>query len=448
MVKDELGRDAVILHTKRYRKGGLLGFKSKEIVEVTAAVDDTPRRPRVKLPKAAKPAAPVPATPPLVRPQAVLAQYKTAGTEAGVTLAQSADLAARLSGVPAEETLAPAPIQPIVPVQPVAPVRPLQPATAVMPTATAAASPRVIRAEKPAPPEPAAAAHQAQDTEKIQALEQELVQMKAMLEQVISQKHEDPEMVTLQDTMQEQEISEAVLQDMIRNMPAGDILAETGSERAFKALSDYLHDALKMSDGIILKDGRPKIVALIGTTGVGKTTTLAKIAAKFVLERGVSAALITADTYRISAVDQLKTYSDIIGLPLEIVYSPAELRTAIRKFRNKQLILIDTAGRSQKNDYQMQELQEFLEAEPEIEKHLVLSATTKSRDALNILERFSVCKPDRVLFTKTDETTSLGFIVNLLFDKRITLSYLTNGQSVPDDIAPASSEILAKLLLR
>ena len=445
MVKDELGRDAVILHTKRYRKGGLLGFKSKEIVEVTAAVDDTPRRPRVKLPKNAKPTAVVPPSVSSVRPPAVLAQYKTAGTEAGVTLAQSADLAARLSGVPAEETF--------VPIQPVASVPPIVPVSAVMPAAAAApassAPPRVIRAEKPASPEPAVAEHrQTQDTEKIQALEQELVQMKAMLEQVISQKHEDPEIVTLQDTMQEQEISEAVLQDMIRNMPAGDILAETGSERAFKALSDYLHDALKMSDGIILKDGRPKIVALIGTTGVGKTTTLAKIAAKFVLERGVSAALITADTYRISAVDQLKTYSDIIGLPLEIVYSPAELKTAIRKFRNKQLILIDTAGRSQRNDYQMQELQEFLEAEPEIEKHLVLSATTKSRDALNILERFSVCKPDRVLFTKTDETTSMGFIVNLLFDKRITLSYLTNGQSVPDDIAPASSEILAKLLLR
>ena len=445
MVKDELGRDAVILHTKRYRKGGLLGFKSKEIVEVTAAVDDTPRRPRVKLPKNTKPTAVVPPSVSSVRPPAVLAQYKTAGTEAGVTLAQSADLAARLSGVPAEETF--------VPIQPVASVPPIVPVSAVMPAAVAApassAPPRVIRAEKPASPEPAAAEHrQTQDTEKIQALEQELVQMKAMLEQVISQKHEDPEIVTLQDTMQEQEISEAVLQDMIRNMPAGDILAETGSERAFKALSDYLHDALKMSDGIILKDGRPKIVALIGTTGVGKTTTLAKIAAKFVLERGVSAALITADTYRISAVDQLKTYSDIIGLPLEIVYSPAELKTAIRKFRNKQLILIDTAGRSQRNDYQMQELQEFLEAEPEIEKHLVLSATTKSRDALNILERFSVCKPDRVLFTKTDETTSMGFIVNLLFDKRITLSYLTNGQSVPDDIAPASSEILAKLLLR
>ncbi len=445
MVKDELGRDAVILHTKRYRKGGLLGFKSKEIVEVTAAVDDTPRRPRVKLPKSVKPAAAVLPTP-SVRPPAVLAQYKTAGTEAGVTLAQSADLAARLSGIPAEETF--------IPIQPVAPatlVPPIAPISAEIPAAAAApmAPPRVIRAEQPAPLEPAAAEHrQAQDTEKIQALEQELVQMKAMLEQVISQKQEDPETVTLQDTMQEQEISEAVLQDMIRNMPAGDILSETGSERAFKALSDYLHDALKMSDGIILKDGRPKIVALIGTTGVGKTTTLAKIAAKFVLERGVSAALITADTYRISAVDQLKTYSDIIGLPLEIVYSPAELKTAIRKFRNKQLILIDTAGRSQRNDYQMQELQEFLEAEPEIEKHLVLSATTKSRDALNILERFSVCKPDRVLFTKTDETTSLGFIVNLLFDKRITLSYLTNGQSVPDDIAPASSEILAKLLLR
>ena len=469
MVKDELGRDAVILHTKRYRKGGLLGFKSKEIVEVTAAVDDTPRRPRVKLPKAAKPAAAVPPVPAPARPKNVLAQYKTAGTEAGVTLAQSADLAARLSAVPQEDAFVP--VQPAaVPKIPVAarapmpamppaavPAEPVASVLAGMPVQTApAAAGRIIKAEpavppvavQPMPASPQVPVPEPQDTEKIQALEQELAQMKAMLEQVISQKHEDPDLVTLQDAMQEQEIDEAVLQDMIRNMPAGDILSEKESERAFKALSDYLHDALKMSDGIILKDGRPKIVALIGTTGVGKTTTLAKIAAKFVLERGISAALITADTYRISAVDQLKTYSDIIGLPLEIVYSPAELKTAIRKFRNKQLILIDTAGRSQKNDYQMQELQEFLEVEPEIEKHLVLSATTKSRDAMNILERFSACKPDRILFTKTDETTSLGFIVNLLFDKRITLSYLTNGQSVPDDIAPASAEILAKLLLR
>ena len=162
----------------------------------------------------------------------------------------------------------------------------------------------------------------------------------------------------------------------------------------------------------------------------------------------MSVALITADTYRISAVEQLKTYSDIIGLPLDIVYSPEELKKAIRKHRNKQLILIDTAGRSQYNEYQMQELNELLSVDASIEKHLVMSSTTKNRDAADILERFSICSPDCVLFTKTDETSSVGLILNLLYKKKIALSYLTNGQSVPDDIVPASAEKLAEILLR
>ena len=181
---------------------------------------------------------------------------------------------------------------------------------------------------------------------------------------------------------------------------------------------------------------------------MGKTTTLAKIAARFVLERGVSAALITADTYRISAVDQLKTYSDIIGMPLEIVYTPGELSKAIRKHRSKDLILIDTAGRSQHNTYQMKELQDLLEVNSHIEKHLVMSATTRYRDAAEILAKFSSCGPDRIIFTKTDETGSVGLILNLLHEKKIPLSYLTNGQSVPDDIGPASAGKLAELLLR
>ena len=237
------------------------------------------------------------------------------------------------------------------------------------------------------------------------------------------------------------------MQDMIRKIPPAMMLLDKDSPEAVKALGDYLHGVLRTADGIGLKDGRPKIVALIGTTGVGKTTTIAKIAAKFVLERGISVALITADTYRISAVDQLRTYSDIIGLPLEIVYSPSELAPALRKHRSKKLILIDTAGRSQNNEYQMNELKAFLAAEPSIEKHLVLSATTKERDAEAILERFSSCRPDRILLTKTDETENIGFIVNLLFDRRLPLSYFTNGQSVPDDIEPAKPEALAKLML-
>ena len=159
-------------------------------------------------------------------------------------------------------------------------------------------------------------------------------------------------------------------------------------------------------------------------------------------------ALITADTYRISAVEQLKTYSDIIGLPLEIVYSPVELRNAIRKFRTKGLILIDTAGRSQHNDFQMQELVELLAVEPSIEKHLVLSATTKEKDAMDVMDRFAPVKPDRLLFTKTDETETFGTVINLISNRRTPVSYLTNGQSVPDDIEAAGAETLARLLLK
>lgn len=544
MVKDELGRDAVILHTKRYRQGGFLGYKSKEVVEVTAAVDDAPRRPRVKLPSPsrrrtrAEVPPPAPSAPPL--PRQVLSQYKTAGTEEGVSLARSAELFARLGEASAEMAFIPMeptpplkarraapPPLPVYPVEvahsattqmhsgamagAVSPSAPqMQPMTVpvvsapsnvgasltefasqpVTPAASEPPPPRILKAAAkvpppviataanqaamsvaapamepmsvPAavpmaapPPPPAATSSEAEvaasareSGEKIQALEDELAQMRKMLRQVMRQPRAEDEILSLQDALKAQAINEQVMQDMIRKIPQAMLLAPHDSEEAHKALGEYLHGALKTGTGIGLKDGRPKIVALIGTTGVGKTTTIAKIAARFVLEKGVSVALITADTYRISAVDQLRTYSDIIGLPLEIVYSAAELKSAIKKHKDKKLILIDTAGRSQNNEYQMQELKEFLEEDPSIEKHLVLSATTKERDAEKIMERFSACRPDRVLFTKTDETDNLGFIVNLLFDRRIALSYFTNGQSVPDDIEPARPEVLARLLLR
>ena len=418
--KAELGADAVILHTKKYRKGGFLGYKSKEIVEVTAAVEDTPAVRSAAKPVQAQPRPAAPAADPIV-PKTVLAQYKTAGTEEGIARMQT----------PAE-TLVPPVKQEFVPS-----------------TANITKS-RIIRADNstvqpfsvPDAPEEDA------QSRKIQELESELAQMKEIVQQVMQQESDEPEQVSLQAALKSQGVGEAVLQDMVRYMSAADILSDKESEQARKALAAYLGRIVRMAGGIVLREGGPKLVALIGTTGVGKTTTLAKIAARFVLEQGVSAALITADTYRISAVEQLKTYSDIIGLPLEIVYSPTELRTAIQKHRNKQLVLIDTAGRSQYNEYQMQELKELLDVEPSIEKHLVLSATIKEEDAKEILEKFSICQPDRVLFTKTDETKSLGLIVNLLFRKKMGLSYLTNGQSVPDDIVPARSEQLAEMLLR
>ncbi|MBR0060967.1 MAG: flagellar biosynthesis protein FlhF, partial [Selenomonadaceae bacterium] len=205
---------------------------------------------------------------------------------------------------------------------------------------------------------------------------------------------------------------------------------------------------VRFSEGVKLNRHGVRIVALLGTTGVGKTTTLAKIAAKFVLEQRTNVALITADTYRISAVEQLKTYSDILELPLEIVYNPAELTAAIERHRHKELILIDTAGRSQHNEYQMRELDEFMRVNPRIEKHLVISATTKFTDAKQIMNKFAQVNPDKIIFTKIDETGSLGMIVNLLNDNRYSLSYLTTGQSVPDDIERANAEVLTNLLLQ
>ena len=438
-VKEELGPDAVILHTKKYREGGFLGYHSAEVVEVTAAIeeaDEVQANKRAKRVLAAKPAKTAamggrldvvsPAAP--VMPNQVLSQYKTNGTEAGVRMAES-----------------PIPAPAFQPVQPmVQAVQPVQTVPEAHPDDTAKQEDDVQVMEKTAA-EPMAS--NPEDTEKIQRLEDELAQMKAMLAQVMS-KDQPQDQVSIQEALRRQEVDEDLLKDMAAQLPAGDTLLDSQDERAEEVLAGYLGQTMNFSEGITLNKHGVRIVALIGATGVGKTTTLAKIAARFVLEKNIRAALITADTYRISAVEQLKTYSDIIGLPLEIVYSPDELKVAIHKHRDKDLILIDTAGRSQHNEYQMKELQEFLAVNSHIECHLVMSATTKNRDAAEILEKFSACEPDRVIFTKTDETSSVGLILNLLAKRDIALSFLTNGQSVPDDIIPATPQKLAELLLR
>ena len=286
-----------------------------------------------------------------------------------------------------------------------------------------------------------------QSQEKIKRLENEIAQMKALLAQVIG-KDNNHGSISLHEALRKQEVDEDILNDMAAHAGAGETLSDSQSREAKSTLMKFLKENINFSEGVKLNRHGVRIAALLGTTGVGKTTTLAKIAAKFVLEQGITAALITADTYRISAVEQLRTYSDILGLPLEIVYSPIELSKAINKYRNRDLILIDTAGRSQHNDYQMKELQEFLRTNQRIEKHIVLSSTTKSSDANDILDKFSICEPDKIIFTKTDETASTGLILNLLYKQKLSLSYLTNGQSVPDDIVPANEEALADLLLR
>ena len=449
-VKNELGRDAVILHTKKYREGGFLGYHSKDVVEVTAAIEDAPSKSQgrraqkvneteemgtASQAKSGERAVPV-------FPANILNQYKTNGTQAGVDLVspplempsfeprhayQEIEAGSEARNVLEEDTAGERFLEPVA----------------------ALGAEREAREKEPE--EKAAELRMQQskqeDTEKIQKLEAELSQMKTLLAQVMSKDMPQDE-ISLQEALRSQEVDEEILRDMAAKSAAGDTLIDSLDPKAKDILADYLDKVVNFSEGIQLNRHGVRIVSLIGATGVGKTTTLAKIAARFVLEKGIKAALITADTYRISAVEQLKTYSDIIGLPLEIVYSPDELKVAIHKHKDKDLVLIDTAGRSQHNDYQMKELQDFLAVDGRIEKHLVMSATTKERDAEDILEKFSVCRPDRVIFTKTDETSSVGLILNLLSKRDIAISFLTNGQSVPDDIIPATPAELARLLLR
>ncbi len=192
---------------------------------------------------------------------------------------------------------------------------------------------------------------------------------------------------------------------------------------------------------------RQRIVALIGPTGVGKTTTIAKLAANFRLKEKRRVGLITVDTYRIAAVEQLRTYADIIDLPMHVVSTAREMREAIHRMNDLDLVLMDTAGRSPRDEVRIRELKALLDEAGANEVHLVLSSVTGSRTLVQTAERFGAVGPTALVLTKFDEATSLGNILPLLRSSQLPLSYLTNGQNVPDDIETADAGRLASMIL-
>ncbi len=198
--------------------------------------------------------------------------------------------------------------------------------------------------------------------------------------------------------------------------------------------------------GLPVERPLPYKIALVGPTGVGKTTTIAKLSAKFSLIEKRKVGLVTVDTFRIAAVDQLKTYADIMKLPLEVIVSPNDVASAFGSLRNREIVFVDTAGRSQKNDMQMSELSAFLSAIQPDEVHLVLSATSHPKNILDVIDKFKEIKVDRLLFTKLDETPSFGVILEAVEHSGLPVSYLTTGQSVPDDIEEAKPFHIAELI--
>lgn len=203
----------------------------------------------------------------------------------------------------------------------------------------------------------------------------------------------------------------------------------------------------------IENNGRRKVVFFVGPTGVGKTTTIAKLASDVKLRQNSKVAMITADTYRIAAVEQLNTYASILDVPVSVIYSPGEIAEALEDLSDYEIIFIDTAGRSHKNEEQRKELLEMIEnvrnsfEDAEVLVFLVLSVTTKYRDIISICDAYKDLKGYRLLFTKIDETNSLGNILNIKLYTQEPLSYMTYGQNVPDDIERADVQKLAKSLL-
>ena len=221
-----------------------------------------------------------------------------------------------------------------------------------------------------------------------------------------------------------------------------------GDASCLKArLATMIEQELPVAGPIRLTEGRRRLVALVGPTGVGKTTTIAKLAANFRLREKRRVGLITVDTYRIAAVEQLRTYADIIDLPMEIVATPREMHQAVARMADLDLILMDTAGRSPRDEVQIQELKSLLaEAAPD-EVHLVLSIVASAKSLAKTAEQLSSVGTTALLLTKLDEAASLGSLLPLVQSCRLPLSYLTHGQNVPDDIAPADGARLARMVL-
>ena len=193
--------------------------------------------------------------------------------------------------------------------------------------------------------------------------------------------------------------------------------------------------------------GRPHVVALIGPTGVGKTTTIAKLAAACRFRDGRTVGLITTDSFRMAAVDQLKSYSEILSVPLEVVIEPDDMAGALARLKHCDVILVDTAGRSRRDTDRLVDLGEFLTAARPDETHLVLSTTTGERTMLRDADAFSALGADRVVLTKLDEAGGFGIVLNVIQKLGTRISFVTTGQEVPDDIEHGGADRIARMML-
>ncbi len=315
-------------------------------------------------------------------------------------------------------------------------------------------------------PREAMAVKNEEKDQKISDLENKVNGMETMLKKIYEQVQPDRQKTAQApaDTGEKQESYPKVLQLFYNNLVKNEVEPET-AKKIMDTVSARLGEGASVNEtasvlynvisGILGKpetlklreDGRPTVVMLVGPTGVGKTTTLAKIAANYALNHKKKVGLITADTYRIAAVEQLKTYAEILGMPVSVIYSPGELGEAVELHSDKDIILVDTAGRSHKNKAQFEELKTIIQAANADDIYLLMSAITSVRNCREILGSYNFLKDYKLIFTKLDETPISGIILNARYMTNKSLSYITTGQSVPDDIEIANIDKITKNLL-
>ncbi len=406
-MKQELGPDAIILHSKKVKSSGGLDFLSgKPMYEITAGID-TPA-----------------------------AATETAATFRGLA-EEVTTPRARTNGQ-----------------------RAFRPARGYSRTETAEQPSRPVTPNTP-PPENVVKAWELERQKMLNQLTQlteikdEITDIKKVVNQVAdflkySRMPALPEpfkilLKQLVDNDVHEDLAKAIVQTVYSHTNASDYKKADVIRRN---LLNLIQRMIKIGRPLEQVSRVPYVVALVGPTGVGKTTTIAKIAANLKLFYNRKVALVSADTYRIAAIEQLQTFANIANIPMSVAYSPQEIREAVLKFREKDIILIDTVGRSQKHDQHLRELNKFVDAANPDEVHLVLSLTSSLRTMLDVVKRFQLLRPNRLIFSKLDEASQTGNIINVLYKHPLPVSYLTTGQTVPNDIVTADKGLLANLILK
>jgi flagellar biosynthesis protein FlhF len=434
-VRARFGDDAIVLNTRHVPYRGLLGWLGRGQVELTVSISEPVAAPRARTAlerryaaAAASPhaAAPATAAPPASAPTGAT-PLQTAAVQANTAADSRKELEALLRS--AQERMK-------------SNISTSAPAMENTVAAAANAQPENL-VQFPA--------HKTGDTEGLASLKNELREIRAMMQVLYAENpgaglpsEFAPHYRALLARGVCRKMAAALIGAVVRECEP----AVLRDERVFRErLAFEIRRAVRVTGGIALQGGSCRRIAICGATGVGKTTTIAKLAGQFcgVRERA-RVALITADTYRIAATEQLRTYANIMGVPLAVADEPAAMRKAVRDFADYDLVLIDTAGGSQFNLEQINELKVLLQSAQPHETMLAVSAGTPLEDMRDVLRNFLCLSPGALLFTKIDETRHYGAMLSLLWESGLPLSYLSIGQNVPDDITVATGGKLAQLI--